>query len=144
MSLVKWMPMLSSSLYSDIVNSYAGDVYGHNLNWIYQNSINPNHYIQKLSDGYELNFELPGLSKDCISVDIKDSNLIISTSEHNDNNKSFWYGGKTNMVEFHKEFSLPENINIKGISANYNNGLLKINIPINNRHIGKSKSVKIK
>lgn len=81
--------------------------------------------------GYEVNLAVPGLSKDDFKIDLNDNFLTISgerkfSKEKKENNL---HVVETQYGNFSRSFSLPENVNAAGIQATYNNGILEIFIP---------------
>jgi HSP20 family protein len=75
-----------------------------------------------------LTFELPGMDKKDIKVQVKDSVLTVSgkrelkseTKEGNTVRSEIWSGS------FSRSFTLPDSINPEKIAADYKNGLLEI------------------
>jgi HSP20 family protein len=81
--------------------------------------------------GYEVNLAVPGLSKDDFKIDLNDNFLTISgerkfSKEKKENNL---HVVETQYGNFSRSFSLPENVDASKIQANYNNGILEIFIP---------------
>ena len=83
-------------------------------------------------DSYELEAELPGFKKEDIKVDIDDDILVIKAEhsedkdEKNDNGdyirRERYYGSYT------RSFNVSE-INVDGITASYENGVLTLTMP---------------
>ena len=81
--------------------------------------------------GYEVNLAVPGLSKEDFKIDLNDNFLTISgerkfTKEKKENSL---HVVETQYGNFSRSFSLPENVDASNIQANYNNGILEIFIP---------------
>lgn len=81
--------------------------------------------------GYELSLAVPGLSKDDFKVDLNDNFLTVSGERKFSKEKK---EGNLHVVEtqygnFSRSFSLPENADASKIGATYNNGILEIFIP---------------
>jgi HSP20 family protein len=81
--------------------------------------------------GYEVNLAVPGLTKEDFKIDLNDNFLTISgerkfTKEKKDNNL---HVVETQYGNFSRSFSLPENVDASKIQASYNNGILEIFIP---------------
>lgn len=91
----------------------------------------PSYNVYESDKDYVVEFAIPGFEKSNFSVELKNSVLEISCEKENKSEskeqnyifKGFSYGS------FKKSFSLPENVNYEEISANYENGLLKVIIP---------------
>jgi HSP20 family protein len=81
--------------------------------------------------GYEVNLAVPGLAKEDFKIDLNDNFLTISgerkfTKEKKENSL---HVVETQYGNFSRSFSLPENVDASNIQANYNNGILEIFIP---------------
>ena len=81
--------------------------------------------------GYEVNLAVPGLSKDDFKIDLNDNFLTVSgerkfSKEKKENNL---HVVETQYGNFGRSFSLPENVDASKIQAAYNNGILEIFIP---------------
>jgi HSP20 family protein len=81
--------------------------------------------------GYEVNLAIPGLSKEDFKIDLNDNFLTISgerkfTKEKKETNL---HVVETQYGNFSRAFSLPENVDASKIQASYNNGILEIFIP---------------
>jgi HSP20 family protein len=84
---------------------------------------------------YELQFVLPGLTKDDVSVTVEENLLKVSyTNEENEN--SF-------VHTFERSYQLPEDVAQSKISAKSENGILKITIP-KNKKVTKQRTISIK
>lgn len=92
-----------------------------------------------------LDFELPGVDKKDIKLDLDNNILKISAEKKNENetkNKNFFkkerYYGKVERA-----VKLPDYSNIDKVKANYMNGVLKIQIEKKEEAKSKSKEIKI-
>ena len=81
-------------------------------------------------EAFKLEAELPGFSKEDISIDIKDERLTISASRSQENSES-----KPNYIRqerfygsYKRSFGL-EGINADGIEASYSDGVLSLKLP---------------
>jgi HSP20 family protein len=80
---------------------------------------------------YEINVAVPGLSKEDFKIDLNDNFLTISgerkfSKEKKENNLHVI---ETQYGNFSRSFSLPENVDASKIGAKYNNGILEITVP---------------
>ena len=73
-------------------------------------------------DNYQIEVAIPGLSKEDIDIKVKDSIISISYEKKDDKNFIF-----TNS--FNKEYTLPDDVSIKSITAKVENGVLLVMIP---------------
>jgi len=80
---------------------------------------------------YEINVAVPGLSKEDFKIDLNDNFLTISgerkfSKEKKENNL---HVVETQYGNFSRSFSLPEKVDASKINAKYNNGILEITVP---------------
>ncbi len=121
--------------FSEALESLEGS---ENLIWT------PNIEMIETPDRYEILVELPGMDRDDIKLNIKDNILTISgerksqhrKDEHTIHYSSIWYG------KFHTQINLPSDADVEKIKASYKNGMLKIEIPKQER--AKAKEIEIK
>lgn len=80
---------------------------------------------------FELHVAVPGMNKEDFKIDVNDNYLTISgerkfTHEKSDDHfRSF----ETQYGSFSRSFSLPEQVDANKISAKYNNGILELVVP---------------
>lgn len=87
--------------------------------------------IAETDKQYELSLLLAGIAKEDIKIDFQDGKLIVSGErkfEKQEEGKKF-HKIETQFGSFHRTFALPERTNHEAIEAHYNNGILKIVIP---------------
>lgn len=145
MSLIKWKPanglvkrdlMIPSlgSLFNDFFNDdvmlrdYAGHV--------------PSVNITENEKSYNIEVSAPGFEKNDFNVRIEDSMLTVSgehKTEKNEENKNF-VRKEFNYGSFSRSFNLVDLIDEEKIDAKYENGILKIELPKNEK--AKAKNVK--
>ena len=82
-------------------------------------------------NSYELQLAVPGLNKEDFNIEVKDNFLTVSgerkfSEEKKDRN---YHSIETQFGAFSRSFSLPENVNTSKINAKYNNGILELVIP---------------
>lgn len=75
----------------------------------------------------------PGLQKEDFSIEVEEDTLKISSKkakeQTEENNDSRFRKREFNYQSFERSFKLPENIKTEDIQANYENGILKITLP---------------
>ena len=103
--------------------------------------------IKDNGDAYLLEAELPGFKKEDIHVDIANGVLTVSAERKHDEEKK---DGKGNIVHsertygrFERSFDVSE-INEKDISAEYADGVLKLNLPKKTEVVPESRRLEIK
>ena len=89
------------------------------------------------TSAFEIHFAVPGLGKDDFKIEVDDNYLTVSgerklSSEKKEQNfKSI----ETQYGSFRRSFKLPENVEAEKINAKYNNGILELNIPKDEKKI---------
>lgn len=87
--------------------------------------------ISENETSFELHVAAPGLSKEDFKIELNDGQLTVSgerkfTAEKKD--KKF-HSVETQYGSFVRSFSLPDNVDVQKINAKYNNGILELTIP---------------
>ena len=82
-------------------------------------------------DAYELLVELPGLSRDDVSISFQNDSLTISgNAERDEQEGEHYYRRERNSGEFSRTFRLPEHsVDAGSISASFADGLLTLRMP---------------
>jgi HSP20 family protein len=82
-------------------------------------------------DSYEIHFAAPGLSKEDFKIEVNDKHLIVSGERKFSNEKKErnYHFIETQYGSFNRSFSLPENVDGTKINAKYNNGILELTLP---------------
>ena len=80
---------------------------------------------------YELHVAAPGLGKEDFNIELNDNFLTVSGERKfsNEKNEKNYHSIETQYGSFSRSFSLPENVDSSKISAKYNNGILELTIP---------------
>jgi len=87
--------------------------------------------IIETEKAFEVNVAVPGMNKEDFKIDVNDNFLTISGERkftHEENEKNF-RSIETQYGSFSRSFSLPENVDAAKINAKYNNGILEVIIP---------------
>ncbi|MCC2680018.1 MAG: low molecular weight heat shock protein [Pseudobdellovibrio sp.] len=87
--------------------------------------------IHETDDHYLVSFDMPGVKKEDIKIDLQGNRLIVSGErrrEHNENRKStLWY--ERSYGKFERTFVLPSTIEADNIEAQYEDGVLNVALP---------------
>jgi HSP20 family protein len=80
---------------------------------------------------FELHVAAPGLSKDDFNIELKDNYLTVSGERKftNEKKEKNYRSIETQYGSFSRSFSLPENVDSSKINAKYNNGILELTVP---------------
>ena len=98
----------------------------------------------KENDAFKIVAELPGMEKDKIKLMVENDTLTISGERaRNDEDKRDVLRSERFYGTFSRSFSLSENIDKSGISADYKNGLLVVTLPLKEEEKPKQIDVKV-
>ena len=89
---------------------------------------------------YEISLQIAGINKEDIKIDFQDGKLTVSGErkfEKKDENRKF-HKIETQYGSFHRSFVLPEHTNHEAIEAAFNNGILNIVIPKDEKRVTKA------
>ena len=95
----------------------------------------PGHYppvnVEELDDRYELLLYAPGLNKDDFRVMVKDNILVIKADEQESDlvEELNWKRREFKASGFRRAFELNEKVDKEKITAQYQEGVLKVNLP---------------
>ena len=83
------------------------------------------------TSAYEIHFAIPGLSKEDFTIELNDNYLTVSGERKlsNEKKEQNFHSVETQYGSFSRSFNLPENVDATKINAKYNNGILELNIP---------------
>lgn len=89
---------------------------------------------------FELHVAAPGLNKEDFKIDLNDNVLTVSGERKfkDEKNEKNFYSLETSYGSFSRSFSLPDNIDSKKITAAYNNGILALTIPKDEKKVLKT------
>ena len=96
-----------------------------NRNWV------PPVDIQETEEGYRLQAELPGLTKEDIDITLENNVLRLSGERkfERDVKKENFHRVERTYGTFSRAFSLPQQVNAEGVQAGFENGVLTILVP---------------
>jgi HSP20 family protein len=100
---------------------------------IEKSMVAPTVEVHETQQSYLMKFDLPGLQKDQIKIDLHDNSLSVS-GERLEEKKEESTDKKKHLSEvyygsFYRSFTFPETINAEKVEAKYENGVLSLNIP---------------
>ena len=109
---------------------------------IYTGKVSPSANVSKDDKGYQISLAAPGLSRGDFNIEISDNVLTVSSEnnvkEKNPINTEFSYN------KFSRSWSLPEAANIENVTADYNAGILNVNIPVENVTVNKTRKIDVR
>lgn len=95
--------------------------------------ITPSVDVEESKTQYTLKFDLPGIPKDQIKIDLDEKSLTVS-GERREERKEEGADNKTHLSEvyygsFSRSFTFPESVDAEKSEAKYDTGVLTLNIP---------------
>ena len=88
--------------------------------------------VTEKQDQYLLSFDLPGIKKDDIHIELKDNQLVVSgerKSEHEEKSKHRVRSERT-YGSFMRSFTMPSGLKPEQIKADYKDGVLTVRLPM--------------
>ena len=100
--------------------------------------------IVETGEAYELEFDLPGFTRDDIKVSVNDGVLKVSgeRTRNVEKNERYYRYFERPEGTFSRSFTLPDHVDGEGIKATYTNGVLGLELP--KKEDAKPHTVKIK
>lgn len=96
--------------------------------------------VEETNSHYLLSFDLPGVKKEDMKIDLRDNQLTIS-GERKEETKGA-VSRERYCGSFCRSFTLPANAKAEKIEANYQNGVLQVAIPKTEITVGKQIPIK--
>ncbi len=80
---------------------------------------------------YRIRLDVPGMSKDDLTINYQDNELTVSGERTNDRpgDDAEFVRVERPFGHFHRAFTLPQTVDAAGIEATYENGVLTISVP---------------
>ncbi len=122
MSLIKYNPSLSPLFdnFDDILGIFdAFDPMSRPV----QSVTGPKTRVQNLEDRHLIELATPGVEKDELVIDVDDGRLSISFDQNRPADNGIF------QRSFKKSWTLPKDVDVENIIADYTNGLLAVSIP---------------
>ncbi|HOX83831.1 MAG TPA: Hsp20/alpha crystallin family protein [Chryseolinea sp.] len=96
--------------------------------------------VLETEKAFLIHLAVPGVNKEDFKIDLNDNYLTISGERKFNNEKKDhnFHSVETQYGSFSRSFTLPENADAVNISAQYNNGILEINVPKDEKKILKT------
>jgi HSP20 family protein len=124
MSIIKYRPRtLDLFNWDRVFDRYFGD-FEHSAGW-------PAVDVSEDDDNYLVEVELPGLSEKDVEVKVENGVLTIASrkDESREEKDEGYIRKERRHYSFSRSFSLPDNVDLEKITANFKNGLLDIAVP---------------
>ena len=136
MSLIKWKPLNNEiDEFDNIIDQFFSDLsIDPRFSSMNMNSVS--NYYNENEKEYYLTMDIPGMSKDDIEVTFDSNRLKISGQRKSDKYDAYEYG------KMERTFSVPNNVETNKISANVDNGVLKVLLPKAKSSLGRKITIK--
>lgn len=94
-------------------------------------SFQPKADIIESETSFEIQLAVPGVSKADFKIDLKDNELTVrgERKRTKEGNGKYFSSFQTDYGAFSRTFVLPENVNFENIEAKYENGILRLTVP---------------
>ena len=136
MSLIKWKPLNNEiDAFDNIIDQFFSDLsIDPRFSSMNMNSVS--NYYNENEKEYYLTMDIPGMSKENIEVTFDSNRLKISGQRKSDKYDAYEYG------KMERTFSVPNNVETNKISANVDNGVLKVLLPKAKSSLGRKITIK--
>ena len=136
MSLIKWKPLNNEiDTFDNIIDQFFSDL-SIDPRFSSMNMSSVSNYYNENEKEYYLTMDIPGMSKDDIEVTFDSNRLKISGQRKSDKYDTYEYG------KMERTFSVPNNVETNKISANVDNGVLKVLLPKAKSSLGRKITIK--
>lgn len=97
----------------------------------FDNLLRPSLNIVAKEDHYDISVELPGIEAKDIKLEVKDDCLFISGEKKHENEMKdgHCYRSERSYGFFKRTLDLPNDVDQDNITASYENGVMKVNLP---------------
>lgn len=87
--------------------------------------------IEETDDKYVMYFDLPGVKKEDVKIELLDNRLIVSGErrEEKEINRKNRYSFERHYGTFERTFALPTTVDSDKVDAMFDNGVLKVTVP---------------
>lgn len=131
MTLVRFnQPKEVQNSVSNLLDDYFGNYFTNKMN---SGVTFPAVNVKETPDKFEVSLAAPGLKKEDFKIAVNDNVLTISSENKNEKEENKQEGKFTmkeyGYTKFSRSFTLPENVDVENISAKYEDGELKLEIP---------------
>lgn len=88
--------------------------------------------VKEYSEGFTVEIIIPGIKKEDVAISIEQNKLVVSYKHEYIVEENITYLKREfETKDFKRSFSLPNNINVEGINASYDEGILSVVLPKN-------------
>ena len=101
--------------------------------------------VSENSNGFAIELAAPGLQKEDFSIDLERNTLTVSVSKESEEKEEGknYHRREFRFSSFKRAFNLPETVDTEKITADYKEGVLKLNVPKKEEALLKAKQIKV-
>ena len=133
MDLVRWEPFDGLAKMQSRINALFDDVFDRANGHLqpYSSGWSPAVDILESPDSYLIRAELPGMTKETISVEFKEGALTLSGEKKFEEPADgvTYHRSERTSGKFARSFYLPQTIKQDGINATFRDGILEVHVP---------------
>ena len=101
--------------------------------------VGPQSYVATDEAEHRISLALPGVPKEAVNVNIGDGTLIVGYEATSDD-----YNSAIFSTSFTKSWTLPEGVDVEGITASSENGVLTISVPRTETKASEGRTITVK
>lgn len=118
-----FVPTVANRIWSDLIeNFFEGDSRLDQADyWV------PKSNTAENEKEYVVELLMPGTKKENIKINLEENVLTVTSQNQKEGEQQYHF--REFGHNYKRSFTLPEDVNIDGISANYADGVLKVNLP---------------
>ncbi len=136
------VPATFNGLLDNFLTNDWGKFFHDDSNWA---NITAPVNIKETEATYEMELVAPGLKKEDFNINVEKDVLTVSFEQSEENNESTdkYIRREYNSRSFKRNFTLSNKINVDDISAKYEDGVLRINLPKAEKELKSTKKIDI-
>lgn len=146
MTITRWIPRSSLLDFQSEVDNLMDSIFGTKSQTDDECLICPTVDIEEFEKHYLLHFELPGVNKKDVSINVKDNILTVEgekkAGKKSDSDK--YHLNERMYGRFQRSFRLPEAVDTENIEAEYVDGVLNLTVPKLAEALPKQIEIKVK
>lgn len=133
-----WSSMAEADVFEDfdrIVDSFLKPTYANTVNF------QPSCDVSETKEHYLVSFDMPGIKKEDIKIELVGNDLVISGERHREvreKEAQLTHRYERSYGKFERRFALPSTIAMDKIEAQYENGVLNLALPKNEAAKGRT------
>jgi len=142
MSYVKYTPgRLAVQSVNNLFDELLNDNFFNNQKTTKESNFVPHVDVFETDKVFELQFSIPGLKKEDLNIELDNSVLTVSGERKfkGEKNEKEYHTLETKYGSFKRSFQLPDSINEDAVEATYEDGILNIQVPKDDKKVEKKK-----